>query len=324
MCSIFGFVNYSDKLKGWQLKELVKALSIESEVRGKDASGIAYVKNGEMTIFKQAKPAHKMRFYFPAETKILIGHTRMTTQGSPKKNYNNHPFLGRTKDGCFALAHNGVLYNDKNLKESEGLSKTCIETDSYVAVQLLEKYGELSFETIAKMSEAVFGSFVFTMLADDKTLYISKDDNPLCLLHFKELGLYVYASTKEIMAKAIARCFLKKHTFEGVPVEEGEIIRIDSNGELERGCFMVDEKYYGYAYGLGRRLSYWDDYCDYLDEMGQGDLFEVCSSFGLSQDDLLLLYEMGYDDEEIETMLYDTDLLRQCVDEARVCINEYY
>ena len=98
----------------------------------------------------------------------------MTTQGSPKKNYNNHPFLGRTKDGYFALAHNGVLYNDMKLKESEELPNTCIETDSYIAVQLLEKYGELSFETIAKMSEAVIGSFVFTMLTDDNTLYISK------------------------------------------------------------------------------------------------------------------------------------------------------
>ena len=324
MCSIFGFVNYGDMVKGWQLKELVKALSIESEVRGKDASGIAYVKNGEMTIYKQAKPVHKMRFYFPAETKILIGHTRMTTQGSPKKNYNNHPFLGRTKDGYFALAHNGVLYNDKNLKDSEGLPNTCIETDSYAAVQLLEKYGELNFETIAKMSEAVFGSFVFTLLTDDNTLYISKGDNPLCLLHFKELGLYVYSSTKEIVAKAIARCFLKKHTFETVAVEDGEIIRIEKNGTMEHRNFTPGEKYYGYTYGMGRRISYWDDYYDYLDEMGYGDLFEVCLSFGLSQDDLLLLYKMGYDDEEIETMLYDTDLLRQCVEEARVCINEYY
>ena len=174
------------------------------------------------------------------------------------------------------------------------------------------------------MSEAVIGSFVFTMLTDDNTLYISKGENPLCLLHFKELGLYVYASTKEIMAKSIARCFLKKHTFEGVAVEEGEIIRINSKGELERGCFIIDAYDCGYHYGFGRRLAYWDDYYDYLDELGQGDLFEVCSSFGLSQDDLLMLYEMGYDDEEIETMLYDTDLLRQCVDEARVCINEYY
>ena len=324
MCSIFGFVNYGNKVKGWQLKELLKALSIESEVRGTDASGIAYVKNGEMTIFKQPKPAHKMRFYFPSETKILIGHTRMTTHGSPKKNYNNHPFLGRTKDGYFALAHNGVLYNDMKLKDSEELPNSFIETDSYIAVQLLEKYGEINFETIAKMSEAVIGSFVFTMLTDDNTLYISKGENPLCLLHFKELGLYVYASTKEIMAKSIARCFLKKHTFEGVTVEDGEIIRIDKSGTLERGCFIIDAYDCGYHYGFGRRLAYWDDYYDYLEDYGQGDLFEVCSSFGLSQDDLLMLYEMGYDDEEIETMLYDTDLLRQCVDEARVCINEYY
>ena len=60
MCSIFGFVNYGNKVNGHQLKELVRALSIEAESRGKDASGIAYVKNGKLVIYKKAEPAHKM------------------------------------------------------------------------------------------------------------------------------------------------------------------------------------------------------------------------------------------------------------------------
>ena len=37
-----------------------------------------------------------------------------------------------------ALAHNGVLYNDKELRREQHLPLTSIETDTYVAVQLLK------------------------------------------------------------------------------------------------------------------------------------------------------------------------------------------
>lgn len=119
MCAIFGFVNYGHALSRKNLKELTRRLSVESEVRGKDASGIAYVRKGELKVFKRPKPAHKVRFYFPDDTAILTGHTRMTTQGNAKYNYNNHPFTGHTADGNFALCHNGVIYNDKELSKTE-------------------------------------------------------------------------------------------------------------------------------------------------------------------------------------------------------------
>ena len=218
MCAIFGFVSYQNKVSGKQLKILVEKLSVESEVRGKDATGIAYIRNGKTVIYKRPKRATKMKFYFPSDTKILTGHTRMTTQGSPKHNFNNHPFLDKTKDGYFALCHNGVICNDHLLEEYEQLPKSFIETDSYVAVKLIEKYGSLDFVSIAKMSEIVYGTFVFTMLNEDNTLYISKVENPLCLLHFKKLDLYVYVSTYEIMLKALKRCFLRNQPFEVVNV----------------------------------------------------------------------------------------------------------
>ena len=63
----------------------------------------------------------------------------MTTQGSEEKNYNNHPFLGQAGGRQFALAHNGVLHNDLMLRRSLKLPHTKIETDSYVAVQLIER-----------------------------------------------------------------------------------------------------------------------------------------------------------------------------------------
>jgi glucosamine 6-phosphate synthetase-like amidotransferase/phosphosugar isomerase protein len=57
MCAIFGFVNYGEKINYKKLKKLVRELSIASEVRGTDATGISYVKDGVVKIFKKPKPA---------------------------------------------------------------------------------------------------------------------------------------------------------------------------------------------------------------------------------------------------------------------------
>ena len=109
------------------------------------------------------------------------------------------------------------------------------------------------------------------------------------------------------------RCFLRNQQFEVVNISEGEIIRIDETGKLERGCFVPES-----------RCNEFEMLADYGCYGRQGELFDVCNSFGMSQDDLILLYEMGYDDEEIEGMLYDSDFMRQCVEEAKICMSEYF
>ena len=313
MCAIFGFVNYGHALSRKNLKELTRRLSVESEVRGKDASGIAYVRKGELKVFKRPKPAHKVRFYFPDDTAILTGHTRMTTQGNAKYNYNNHPFTGKTADGCFALCHNGVIYNDKELSKTEKLPSTKIQTDSYVTVQLIEKYGALNFETVAKMCETVEGNFTFTLLNSDNTLYLAKGDNPLCLVHFRKLGLYVYTSTTNIMSEVIKGSFLERYKFDIIEVQEGDIIRIDEKGVLTKDCFTLD---IGFGFCNYYRSYGYDTDCQY------GYLYEMCSMFGLSTDDIELLYDMGYTDDEIEMMLDDRQYLHMCLDEARALVGE--
>ena len=89
-------------------------LANASEVREHHAAGIAYNKDDVLTIFKRPKPAHKLHFRIPQRTAAVMGHTRLTTQGDQKFNYNNHPFRGHAATD-FALAHNGVLYNDNQL-----------------------------------------------------------------------------------------------------------------------------------------------------------------------------------------------------------------
>ena len=74
----------------------------------------------------------------------------------------------------FALAHNGVLYNDKEIRLEKQLPKTQIETDSYVAAQFLEQSESISMDSVKNMAETVDGSFVFTILRNDNTLFFCK------------------------------------------------------------------------------------------------------------------------------------------------------
>lgn len=116
MCALFGFLDCGRRIPLKALQKLVQALANASEVRGDHASGISYMKGDRLTIYKRPRPAHKMKFRLPKETTAVMGHTRYTTQGSQEFNQNNHPFRGHA-DKEFALAHNGVLSNDLELRK---------------------------------------------------------------------------------------------------------------------------------------------------------------------------------------------------------------
>ena len=133
MCGIYGVLSYKDKLK--DMNELVDLLGMESAERGTDATGVAYSILGNMKINKSAVSAYKFNPNIPKYVNAVIGHTRHSTQGDKSKNYNNHPWSERVKNCQFALAHNGVLFNDKELQKKYNF-KSKIETDSFVAVQL--------------------------------------------------------------------------------------------------------------------------------------------------------------------------------------------
>lgn len=104
MCALFGLIDYGNKFSAKQRAGIISVLSKECEVRGTDATGIAYNSGGKLHIFKRAVPAHKMKFRLPENANIIMGHTRMTTQGSETFNYNNHPFFG-TANGVNSHLH---------------------------------------------------------------------------------------------------------------------------------------------------------------------------------------------------------------------------
>ena len=311
MCAVFGYLDYKGKVSNAILKNLIQNLSIAAEVRGTDATGISYVNHGKVVTFKKAKPAHKVKLYFPKNTRAVIGHTRMTTQGSEKYNYNNHPFDGRCGMETFALAHNGVLYNDAELKAKYHLPKTPIETDSYVAVQLLEQEKQLHAESIKKMAELVNGSFVFTILRNDNTLFLVKGNNPLTLYHFPKIGIYVYASTKSILDNALQKIHMMKNPCE-IDVSEGEIVEIAANGKRSKTTFAIKD----YTH------SVFNPYNWYKTEEQEECLLECCRMFGVSEEDVYLLLDYGFSADEIEEMLMNTNLLEDALAEISVLEQE--
>ena len=173
MCCLFGIYDDTGNLTAAQKKRLVSALATAAEERGTDATGIAYNHAGHLTVYKRPWPAHLMRFRLPEDARCIMGHTRMTTQGDEKNNYNNHPFLG-TASVPFALAHNGIIHNDLALRKEKNLPRTNIETDSYVAVQLLEQQGNISFQSIRNAAESLRGTLTLTILDSRDELYIVK------------------------------------------------------------------------------------------------------------------------------------------------------
>ena len=52
MCALFGWLDCGKKLSHSRLKKLTQELANAAEERGTDASGISYVENGEIKIYK--------------------------------------------------------------------------------------------------------------------------------------------------------------------------------------------------------------------------------------------------------------------------------
>ena len=301
MCALFGWLDYKGIIPKKILKKLTQALANAAEERGTDAAGISYIKDGKVTVYKRPRAAHLIRFNVPDDTKVIMGHTRMATQGDKKHNYNNHPFACVAGDTAFAFAHNGVLWNDKDLRKKGLVPESHIETDSYVACQLIEQQGRLDFDSLKYMAETVEGNFTFTALDQHNCLYIIKGSNPMCLLHFEALGLYVYASTESIMKNALKKVGFHKFDAEKVEVVEGDILKIDENGIVSRAEF----EYLSATNHFG-----WYNSADYY-PIHEELLLAYCGCYGVDSSDVELLLDYGYTPDEVEDMLVDTNLLHE-------------
>ena len=180
MCGIVGGVGSID-FRSYLIKGL-KSL----DYRGYDSAGLAYVKEGEIHLFKTMGRVEKLDEITPAFTDASAGiaHTRWATHGVPS-DVNAHPQFSMRQN--IFLVHNGVIENFKKLKnrlQSKGYVFAS-ETDTEVIADLLEDYYLSSTDPLIALRktmgdiEGYFACAILIKYHDE--LYFMKRSSPILI-----------------------------------------------------------------------------------------------------------------------------------------------
>jgi glutamine phosphoribosylpyrophosphate amidotransferase len=170
--------------------ELVREVFKQTMIRGKHATGLSFVKNGEVHTIKQGVPVNeffKNKFisdYINEDGGLyLIGHIRYSTSDIKY----NQPF----SNGDISISHNGVLSQQK---PSEWKYKCETANDSEMILRSYEA-GKVPLEDFMRTSMAV------TTLSKDKSLSCYRNhERPLWYSQLDN-GI-IFTSTKDIAKRS--------------------------------------------------------------------------------------------------------------------------
>lgn len=138
MCGIFGIIS-KDSVNAGELKLLAK----HAEQRGKDSSGLIYIKDGVYQIIRADYNIEKLL----GQTKltgstIALGHSRLITNGLS----DNQPVI---RENIFVL-HNGIIVNeDEAWKNLSVERKFAIDSEVLAAITIEHLKNKLSIDSLA-------------------------------------------------------------------------------------------------------------------------------------------------------------------------------
>ena len=182
MCGISGAVGLKN------ISELLFEGIRNLEYRGYDSCGVALINKSRIFIKKDiggVEEFYRKHNVLQHKSKIGIAHTRWATHGKVTKE-NTHPFTSR--DGNFAVVHNGIISNYRPLKaqlQKEGFKFTS-ETDTEVLAHLLEKFYNRSRnveKAFLKMLNLIEGTYAIALISTyhPEQIFCAKKESPLML-----------------------------------------------------------------------------------------------------------------------------------------------
>ena len=252
MCGISGVItnlfNTHDLLM-YGLKQL--------QNRGYDSAGICtlndnilkinkYASNSEnaLILLDRTKDLHK-------DSTIGIGHTRWATHGG-KTDINSHPHI--SSDYKFALVHNGIIENYKEIKEMLIEEKYIFssETDSEVIVNLLAyNYRETKdvIESINLTIGVLHGTWGLAIICIDKPdeIYCTRNGSPLLVgqsdnyaMVVSEQSAFTHLITEYIVLKNMDVCVIKKNK-SVITIETRHIYKLSKKNHAD--CSETSDPY---------------------------------------------------------------------------------
>lgn len=212
MCGILGFAGNVPECKWNETHDILTAMFLESETRGRDATGfVARTEpyknplNSDVVLSKQAIPASKFvmdsswRALRHKRCNMVMGHVRWATHGSPADNFNNHPLVGH---GGLYLVHNGVLTGHEATAERLGLELST-ECDSETILRITEDGQHPSMGLNNALGELKGSMAAVVYDSDSDWLYFARNSGrPLWLLKMMDCHAWWFASTREILLAA--------------------------------------------------------------------------------------------------------------------------
>lgn len=152
------------------------------EYRGYDSCGIGVLGDKGIELYRAVGYVENIANtgVLKCNSELAIGHTRWATNGGVSVS-NCHPH--KSASGRFAVVHNGIIENDKALKNNY-LSKVefSSETDTEVIVQLMDCFSEaLSvFEAFKQVVLRLEGSYALAIIEKDSDIiYFARKSSPL-------------------------------------------------------------------------------------------------------------------------------------------------
>ncbi|MBQ8503303.1 MAG: glutamine--fructose-6-phosphate transaminase (isomerizing) [Clostridia bacterium] len=201
MCGIIGYTG-NNKAVPYLLEGLGRL-----EYRGYDSTGIATTQGNSINITKAKGRLSVLKSIIASKKQststVGIGHTRWATHGEPST-VNSHPHLSR--NGLFAVVHNGIIENYKELKsdlQKDGYVFRS-DTDTEVIAHLLERnYDGDLVSTVSKTAKMLTGAYALCILCRDfpEKIVCTRLGSPLVVCTGDE-GTFVSSDTLAISGHA--------------------------------------------------------------------------------------------------------------------------
>jgi glutamine---fructose-6-phosphate transaminase (isomerizing) len=234
--------------------QIVNSMFKLSESRGKEASGLAlrskesiYVLKEPITssrliktskyknLFNETLKAEGITTNLLQAPILILGHSRLQTNGQSEINANNQPVV---KEGAIGI-HNGIIVNDTKLWAAFPALKKKYDVDTEVFLSLLQMF-RLQGKSIIEATKLAFGQIegsasVAVEFDDTNSVVLATNTGSLYMALSKNGKMMFFASEKFILQQILDNNFIRasfdKKSITQVEAGQGYLLSLNLSQE---------------------------------------------------------------------------------------------